>query len=83
MAHYVGHGHEPSDDEIARHGYRAFGPQRPAFNPTRDDFRRALGDCATGDPDELGGLAEEMSGLWPGWVWPGFYGYGFGGFLDD
>lgn len=60
---YRKHGHTPTDDEIARYGYQAFGPRRPDFVPTKDDFARALAQCATGDADELKGMAGEGGGL--------------------
>jgi hypothetical protein len=74
---YRNHGHVPSDDEIAAVGFKAFGPRRPPFEPTKDDFQRAHADTATGDPGELAGLAAELADLWPGWF-PCFpWGYGY------
>lgn len=72
---YRPHGHTPSDAEIAAHGYRAFGPRRPPFVPTKEDFARAAGDTATGDADELAAVGEEVAGWWPQlqWVWPWGY----------
>lgn len=71
---YRKHGHVPSDDEIAKEGFKAFGPRRPAFVPTKDDFARAYRDLAVGDPEEGLELAKELAGLWPGWfgypMWP-------------
>ena len=67
MAHYVRHGHEPSDAEIAAHGYRAFAPHRPAFVPDKDDWQRALKDCATGPVEELRDVSVEVADYWSGW----------------
>lgn len=84
MSWYRKHGHEPTDAEIALHGFKAFGPARPEYVPTKDDFARAHTQLATGDPGELKELAEELADLWPGWggCWPGYF-YGYNAALDD
>lgn len=80
---YRKHGHEPSDVEIAQHGFKAFGPRRKEFTPTKDDFQRASRDLATGDPDELADVAEEVAEWWPQAAWYPFH-FGFGyGWVDD
>lgn len=71
---YRRHGHKPSDAEIAALGYKAFAPARPPLEPTADDWQRASRDLATGDPSELGELADELADLWPAplppwWPW--------------
>lgn len=71
---YRKHGHNPSDDEVERLGYKAFAPARPAFVPTVDDWHAAARDVATGDPDELAVVAEQLADLWPG-PHPGWGGY--------
>ena len=81
MPHTARHGHEPSDQEIAAHGYRAFAPARPPFVPTKEDFHRAHSHCATGDPDELAELGQQLADLFPGW-WPGYF-WGWPGIDDD
>ena len=87
---YRQHGHKPSDVEIEKLGYKAFGPTRPAFVPTPDDWQAAARDVATGDPDELADVAEELADLWPerhaagwGFAFPGYPGYGFWMWDDD
>lgn len=75
---YRKHGHTPTDDEIARYGYQAFGPRRPDFVPTKDDFARALAQCATGDADELKGMAGEVAALWPRACCPPFWPWAYG-----
>ncbi len=73
---YRKHGHQPSDDEVERLGYKAFGPTRPAFVPTPEDWQAAAQDVASGDPDELAGVAAELAELWPGrHGWGSFPGY--------
>lgn len=70
---YRPHGHEPNDGEIARLGYKAFGPRRPPLVPTKEQFARAGEDMATGEPEELADTAAEVAGWWPGpipfWPW--------------
>lgn len=70
MAHYAKHGHVPSDDEIAKHGLRAFAPTRDPYEPTKDDWLRASRDVATGPPDELRDLSVEVADYWPGVFFP-------------
>lgn len=61
---YRSHGYVPSDDEIARLGvkaYEAFGPRRPLFVPSEEDFKRAAGDLAPGDDgEEYAAVAEAL-----------------------
>jgi hypothetical protein len=72
---YRTHGHEPSDREIASLGYKAFGPRRPPFVPTAEQFQRAAEDLATGDDEELAETAATVAGWWPQQVmfWPWGY----------
>jgi hypothetical protein len=62
---YRPHGTVPSDEDIARLGFKAFGPARPAFVPADADWERASRDLATGDPEELVDLAAEVAAYWP------------------
>lgn len=82
MPHTAKHGHQPSDAEIEKHGYRAFAPSRPPLVPTPDQFQRALADCATGDPEEGKLEAERLADLWPGCGYHGFF-WGYPGIDDD
>jgi hypothetical protein len=79
---YRKHGHVPTDDEIAKTGFKAFGPRRPPFEPTKDDFRRAYADTASGDPDELAGVAAELAALFPS-SWVPCFPWGYGYCWDD
>lgn len=55
----------PNDEQISKLGFRAFAPKREPFAPKASDFKRALNDVATGDPEELEDLANELYELFP------------------
>lgn len=78
---YRAHGHEPSDEQIAKEGFKAFPPKGKPMRPG-DEREKALmagwlPACATGDADELKELAVELADLWPGGYpcFPWAYGY--------
>ena len=72
---YRPHGHDPTDSEIEKYGFKAFGPKRPPFVPTAEQFQRAAEDAATGDDGELAETAATVAGWWPKAVmfWPWGY----------
>ncbi len=66
---YRPHGFVPSDEIVAREGFKAFAPKGEPIRPGDDREKQMMAEVhrfdATGDPDELADVAAEVADYWP------------------
>ena len=84
---YRDHGFNPSDETVAKEGFKAFPPRGTPLRPG-DEREKALmermgADAATGDPGELAGVAARLAALWPGSSPARFFAMTYGYDWDD